>query len=178
MAATDEIWALFRRWGAERYGEDVTQEEHARQTAARAEAAGAPPALVVAALLHDIGHLLEAADRDATFGDPAHDGRGASWLAARGFGPEVTEPVRLHVAAKRYLSAVEPDYGSHLSTASAHTLAHQGGPFDEAAAARFAARPGADQAVALRRWDDDGKVEGLVVPHLDHFRPLVEAAAG
>ncbi len=106
--------------------------------------------------------------------DNRHDDVGADWLA-RWFGPEVTEPVRLHVAAKRYLCAVEPGYRARLSEASEYTLRVQGGPMDAEQAAAFAARPGAEDAVAVRRWDEQAKEADAAAPAFDHFRPLLAA---
>jgi len=163
--------------GQERYGlADVSQREHALQAAALAEAEGAPAALVVAALLHDIGHLVAGlGDNPAAEGiDDRHEELGQAWLA-RWFGPEVSEPVRLHVAAKRYLCALEPDYFARLSSDSVLSLSLQGGPmtFDEAR--DFAAGPHAAAAVRLRRWDDSAKMPGLATPPPSHFLPTVRA---
>jgi len=162
-----EIEALFARHGSESYGEGVTMLQHALQTAALARSEGAEDSLVVAALLHDIGHFLQPTDD--SYGYHKHDRSGGDWLA-RHFGPAVSEPVRLHVAAKRYLCAIEPGYFAELSPASVHTLGKQGGPMSATEAAAFAASPHADAAVRLRRWDDGGKREGLSVPDLPHYR--------
>ena len=170
-AVVDEIARLFAAHGGATYGEGVTMTEHALQTAAEAEAAGADETLVAAALLHDVGHFVEPPD-DA-YGHHGHGEAGAAYLR-RHFGPEVSEPVRLHVAAKRYLCAVEPAYARELSPASTHTLAKQGGPMDAAEAAAFEAEPYRETALALRRFDDAGKVPGRSVPGLDHYRPLLE----
>jgi gamma-butyrobetaine dioxygenase len=167
----DEIAGLFARRGQEHYGEDITQLEHALQTAALARRAGSPPALVAAALLHDLGHLIDGAD-DWGEGDLRHDRTGSAWLAQH-FGPEVTQPVRLHVAAKRYLCATEPGYFETLSAASVRSLQHQGGPMSEAEAEAFRREPGFAEGVALRRWDDGGKVEGLEVVGFDDYRSLL-----
>jgi phosphonate degradation associated HDIG domain protein len=165
-----EIEELFARCGGESYGEGVTQLEHALQTAALAEAEGADDSLVVAALLHDIGHFLQPTDD--SFGYHKHDRSGGDWLAQR-FGPSVSEPVRLHVAAKRYLCATEADYFAKLSAASVHSLSKQGGPMSTAEAEAFAGAPQARAATRLRRWDDGGKLDGLRVPDLPHYRQRV-----
>jgi phosphonate degradation associated HDIG domain protein len=171
----DAILALFDRRGADAYsGEAVTQLEHALQSARLAETAGAGEALVVAALLHDLGHLIHRADADlAVLGiDARHEAIGATYLA-RYFGPEVVEPVRLHVPAKRYLCATDPGYRDALSPASVRSLALQGGAFAAVDAERFAALPFAEAAVALRRWDDRAKVPGASTPDLDAYRALI-----
>ena len=137
------IGDLFASEGLADYlGEPVTQAAHMLQTAALARRAGAPPALVAAALLHDVGHFTgTVTGRDLMAGqDNRHSYHGADWLA-QWFGPEVTDPVRLHVAAKRYLCAVEPDYLGRLSPASVHTLGVQGGPMSAAEAADFERDP-------------------------------------
>ena len=169
-----EIEALFGAHGQETYGEGVTMAEHSLQTAALALAEAADDALVVAALLHDIGHFLE--QRDDAFGYHKHDRSGGDWLASR-FPPIVSEPVRWHVAAKRYLCAIEPDYFDLLSAASKHSLAKQGGPMTAEEAAAFARQNFVDRAVRLRRWDDRGKVEGIDVPPFDRYRAAIAAEA-
>jgi gamma-butyrobetaine dioxygenase len=184
IAATDAITRLLAIAGARDYlGEPVTVLDHLLQAGALAEAAGAPPALVAAALLHDAGQLLEA---DGTAGlsgaelmagrDNHHGERGAAWLASW-FGPEVTEPVRLHIAAKRYLCATSPAYYGLLSQASRYTLSVQGGPMGEAEARAFGALPGSREAIAVRQWDDQAKDPAARVAGLDHYRPLLEGLA-
>ena len=170
----EALVALYRDRGQEPYGEHITQEEHAVQCAALAERDGAPDALVLAALLHDVGHLVE--QEDDAYGVHRHDKSGSEYLA-RFFGPEVTAPVRLHVAAKRYLCAVEPGYEERLSPASAYTLSKQGGPMSRAEASAFEAEPGFAEAVRLRRWDEGGKVEGLEIKPFEAYRPLMEKLA-
>ena len=167
---------LFEQQGADEYlGEPVTQEAHMLQAAACAQAAGATDALIAAALLHDVGHFTgPVSGTDLMSGtDNRHSHVGADWLAAW-FPEAVTEPVRLHVAAKRYLCAVEPDYFGRLSEASVYTLDVQGGPMSEPEAAQFAANPFAEDAVALRRWDETAKDPEAQVPSFDHYRPLLE----
>jgi gamma-butyrobetaine dioxygenase len=104
--------------------------------------------------------------------DNRHSHTGAD-LLARWFGPEVTEPVRLHVAAKRYLCTADPGYRALLSAASEYTLRVQGGPMSAAQAEAFAALPHAADAVAVRRWDEQAKETGADTPGFDHFRPLL-----
>jgi phosphonate degradation associated HDIG domain protein len=157
------------------FGEAISEAEHALQSAYLAEGEGADDALVVAALLHDIGHLLhrhgqDVADRGI---DGRHEDIGHAWLS-RWFGPAVAEPVQLHVAAKRYLSVTDPAYVSQLSPASRQSLDLQGGPFSAAEAAEFERLAFFRQAVRLRYWDDAAKVPGLAVPPFDHYRPRLE----
>lgn len=171
MLTLDRIAALFDGHGAAYYGgEAVTQTQHALQCARLAELAGEPPALVAAALLHDIGHLMQMESRTE---DMRHQ-EVASRALAPLLGPEVTEPIRLHVAAKRYLCAVDAAYHAGLSPASRHSLALQGGPFDERGASAFLSAPYAQDAVTLRRLDDLGKDPAMRTPELAHFFPLLE----
>ena len=153
---------------------DVTQREHALQAAALAEADGQPDALIAAALLHDIGHLVhDLGENPAAEGvDDRHEELGHAWLI-RHFGPEVTEPVRLHVAAKRYLCAMEADYFARLSPDSVRSLALQGGPMDAAEVAAFEALSHHSAAVTLRRYDEAAKVPRLETPPVAHFMPVV-----
>lgn len=183
-SAAAAVTGLLESVGAQDYlGEPVTVLDHLLQAASLAEAAAAPAALVAAALLHDAGHLLDASGQAALSGaglmagsDNHHARRGADWLA-RWFGPEVTEPVRLHVAAKRYLCGTDPGYHYLLSPASRYTLSVQGGPMGQQEARRFAARPFARQAVLLRRWDDNAKQPGVTHEGLEHFVSLLEAVS-
>jgi gamma-butyrobetaine dioxygenase len=157
------------------YDEAVTELDHALQAAALAQAEGAPPALAAAALLHDVGHLVAddnvGLDDDLTV-DAAHEHVGTRFLA-RWFGPEVTGPVALHVAAKRYLCAVEPGYLDALSASSKRSLHLQGGPMSDADVDAFELRPQCEAAVLVRRWDDRAKVAGLTVADFDTYRPLL-----
>jgi len=171
MSVVEEIFRIFEKLGGDAYfGEPVSQREHALQAAHQAEQEGAPQALVVAALLHDIGHLVHGLSEDiADRGvDARHEEAGEAWLAQH-FPPEVTEPVKLHVAAKRYLCR-DPQYFSELSPASVQSLALQGGPFSDDEARQFEAHRYHRQAVRLRRWDDRAKIPGLAVPDLEHYR--------
>ncbi|MBV9858642.1 MAG: HD domain-containing protein [Alphaproteobacteria bacterium] len=178
MSPIDEIFARFERHGGSDYGDEkVRQLEHALQCAALAEAEGADPTLITAALLHDIGHLLhDLGDRPAARGvDDRHEQLGWKWLA-RWFDAAVTEPVRLHVSAKRYLTATDPGYLATLSPGSLRSLELQGGPFSPALAAGFIGLPFAPEAVRLRRWDEAAKVPGKATPDLAHFAPDIQAS--
>jgi gamma-butyrobetaine dioxygenase len=167
LTAVETIGELFAGPGARDYlGEPVTIGEHMLQAGALAEAAGAQAPLVAAALLHDIGHLRQETDS-------RHGEAGARWLS-QWFGEAVTEPVRLHVAAKRYLCAVDADYLGLLSAESVRTLSLQGGPMTAAEAGAFEALPHARAAVAVRRWDDQAKDPAVTPPLFAHFAPLLE----
>jgi len=168
MTGVEPIAELFAGPGARDYlGEPVTIGSHMRQAGRLAEVAGADSSLVAAALLHDIGHL-----RNET--DSRHGDAGAQWLS-QWFGAAVTEPVRLHVAAKRYLCATEPGYLGLLSEESVRTLALQGGPMTAGQAAAFGTLPFARDAVAVRRWDDEAKDPAVTPPEFAYFAPLLAA---
>jgi len=174
-----EIQRLFAQSGCRPYaGEAVTQCEHALQCAALAQADGAPSALIAAALLHDVGHIIEVRDQELALQgiDARHESVGAAWLAAW-FGPATTEPVRLHVRAKACLCRSETSYYEALSPVSKRSLALQGGVLSEARAAEFLALPFAVDAVRLRRWDDLAKVPGRGTPTLEHFLHICRDAA-
>lgn len=172
MTTVDELLDLYERWGAEHYDEEVGQLDHALQTAALAASGGAGEPLVAAALLHDAGHLL------ALRGGPTgpHERTAPAFLADL-FPASVTTPIALHVAAKRYLCAVEPDYHAGLSAGSQRSLRRQGGPMAAGELAAFRATTGWAGAVALRRWDDAGKVDGAAVPGLAGYEPLLRSLA-
>jgi len=176
--AIEDITALFESRGAQLYGsESVSQLDHALQCAQLAEHWGAQPELVIASLLHDLGHLLvdqpHEIDNDT---DDVHQYVPVPFL--RGvFTDAVIEPIRLHVDAKRYLCATEAGYWEHLSPASKHSLELQGGPFDADAARAFIDRPHATEAVLLRRWDDLAKTPGLPTPGLAHYVRLMRDCA-
>ncbi len=171
-----EIARLFEERGSSLYGgEQVTQLEHALQAAALAESCGADAATITAALLHDLGHLLHDLPEDAPDEgvDDVHEQLADEWLRGH-FGPEVSEPVRMHVDAKRYLCAVEPAYQQSLSPPSVQSLMLQGGPYAAEQVQQFEQSPFFERAVQVRRWDDLAKVPGLETPALDHFLKYVE----
>jgi phosphonate degradation associated HDIG domain protein len=167
---------LASRGGDSYFGEPVTVMEHCLQAAFFAREANSPRELIAAALLHDVGHLLHHADEDvADHGiDTRHEELADRLLRAH-LPPAVTEPIRLHVAAKRYLCFANAAYLQALSPSSLLSLGLQGGPMSANEAAAFLAGPFAREAVALRRWDDEAKIPELVVPSTDSYLPLLKA---
>lgn len=169
----EHVVACFHARGTSNYGKEaVTQVEHALQAAYAAELSGATPQLIAACLLHDIGHLLhdlpeDTPDRDI---DDEHEQLGAAWLTEY-FVPEVVEPVRLHVAAKRYLCFADPEYFGRLSPPSVQSLALQGGPMNATQAAHFEKHPHFQAAIQLRRFDEEAKIPGLKTPAVEHYAP-------
>ena len=179
MSVADEVLAIYGARGDGAYfGERVSMTEHGLQAAWFAQVQAAPEALVIAALLHDIGHLLEPVPDDLADWkeDARHEEVGARWLARR-FAPAISEPVRLHVPAKRYLCATDADYLHQLSPASVHTLKLQGGPMSAEETRAFEREPHHREAVRVRRWDDQGKVAGLKTPPLAAYLERLNAAA-
>lgn len=172
----DFIEDIFERCGSEEYlGEPVSMAEHMLQGAELAEQAGASDEIIAAALLHDIGHFthefpMDAADRGI---DSVHEDAGARVLA-RFFPKIVVDCVRYHVAAKRYLCAIDPDYFSGLSPASVHSLELQGGPMSAEEAAQFSDVGDVEAICQVRVWDDLGKVAGHVTPPFAHYKPVLE----
>lgn len=171
----DDIFALFRQRGGRHYGEFVTETQHALQCATFAQEAGESAEVVAACLIHDFGHLCHELGEDvADHGiDAAHEELGARQLADW-FPPAVVEPVRLHVAAKRYLCWSEPEYLAELSAASRQSLELQGGVMSDAEAEAFERHPHFDRAICLRRYDDMGKVPEMKTPGLEAFRPVLQ----
>ena len=175
---------LFERGEAMSYGAgEVTMCSHMLQTADLAQQAGTTPELVVASLLHDIGHFgtdyaLDSDDSRHTAMLSAtqnrrHEDAGADLLEPL-FGVDVAEPVRLHVLAKRYLCAIEPDYLNRLADTTLHTLGLQGGPMTPDEVKAFEGKPHAQAAAALRRWDDFATHKERRVPGFEHYRCLLE----
>jgi phosphonate degradation associated HDIG domain protein len=172
---TTELLDWLEAAGASRYDEAVTQYEHALQSAALARQRGGTPARIAAALLHDVGHLLIGEhDSRAEFlaRDLEHERIGARWLA-RAFGADVTEPIRLHVAAKRYLCSIDAAYYVDLSAGSKRSFDLQGGTLTADAITVFLAHPAAQDAIELRRIDDLAKEPGRAVPGASDYRDLL-----
>jgi phosphonate degradation associated HDIG domain protein len=179
MPTVDDILTLWERRGGSEYGgEAVTQLEHALQSAWQAEQEQAPASLIVAAFLHDVGHLLHELPTDAPDRgiDDAHENSAGNYLKEL-FPPAVLEPIRLHVAAKRYLCAVDPAYRNQLSGPSVVSLNLQGGAMTDSEVEAFRDNPHHEAAVRLRRWDDAAKVPNLPTPSLDHFADYLRQLA-
>lgn len=175
ISPTEEILKLFEKRGNSEYGgESVTQLEHALQAAMMAEQEKAPAALIAAALLHDVGHLLHDLPDDAPDQgvDDHHENSAAHFLERR-FPASVVDPVKMHVDAKRYLCATEPGYFSQLSPPSVLSLELQGGIMSAEETAQFEAQPFYLEATRLRRWDDAAKIPGLQTPPIEHFAQYV-----
>lgn len=171
----DALCDLYRRRGTATYEERVNQADHARQAGALALQAGAASTTVVAAFLHDVGHLLMSEydeNGNEILHDRYHEDIGAD-LLSQWFDDDVVTPIRLHVPAKRYLCAVEPTYHDGLTPASVKTLRLQGGPMTADEVAAFESVSQHPLAVQLRRWDDGAKTVDADAPSLDHFRDLI-----
>lgn len=171
MNSIDEISAAMTEIAAKRYGDGaVSQLQHALQCASLAEAADATAELITAALLHDIGHVVDSRYEGAASAgiDRYHEQIGAAYLG-RWFGLAVTEPIAMHVAAKRYLCAVNSDYLNGLSAGSIRSLELQGGLLDAPEATEFLKKPYAKDAIRLRRWDDLAKDPEASTASLEHF---------
>lgn len=170
------IGDIFERRGAESYlGEQVTMSEHMLQGAELAELAGGSDEIIAAALLHDIGHYTNEFPDDALAQgiDNHHDEAGAAILSEF-FPPIVTDCVRYHVAAKRYLCATDTEYFGKLSEASVHTLSLQGGPMNDKEVTDFEKNPHLSDIVQVRYWDDQGKVPNHVTPNFAHYAPMLQ----
>ncbi|HYX18127.1 MAG TPA: HD domain-containing protein [Nostoc sp.] len=174
----ESIIDLFTEKGSQSYGaEAVSQLEHALQCASLAEISGQNHELITACLLHDLGHLIHnLGDNPATKGiDDQHEHQ-AIPLLRQIFSPAVTQPIRLHVVAKRYLCSVVPEYWESLSAASKRSLELQGGIFSPEQAEKFIQQPYAQDAVQLRIYDDKAKITNLPTPDLNHFTQFITAS--
>ncbi len=181
-AITDEIFALYEQHGGREYaGEKVTQLEHMIQSAQLAEKEGYPEDVVLAAFLHDIGHICvsagEAGEMDG-FGIMDHEEVGADFLAEKGFSKRVVRLVESHVEAKRYLTFKDRDYYGQLSEASRKTLEFQGGPMLAEEAAAFEQYPLFDLIIRMRKWDEQAKIENQPLPDLLPYRQMMTRHLG
>ncbi len=177
----EELFAWYRAPVAHRmYDEVVTELEHALQCAALAQAEGAPEGLVAAALFHDVGHLVldDNVGLDEELAEDHHHEQAGARYLAQWFGPAVTAPVALHVAAKRYLCATDAEYVARLSPSSVRSLGVQGGPMTEAQVASFERNAHHRDAVQVRRWDDEAKIANVPTPPLEHYERLLRSLAG
>jgi phosphonate degradation associated HDIG domain protein len=178
MSFVDEVVEIYATKGLETFEGDciTTQTSHGLQTAMIAEEEGAVAEMIVAALLHDIGRIINPKDREITNngGDAKHEEVARKFLEPY-FGPEVTMPIKWHVAAKRYLVAMDPAYSKNVSPGSTRSMAGQGGVFEDKGAKDFIEQPYAREGVVLRRWDDRAKSPDAKTPPFKHFVPYIEA---
>ena len=188
--AIAEVMQVYQERGEQRYGtEDVTQLEHALQTATLAVDEGADATLISAALLHDIGHIREAqiqgaqnhqqnadeADRGNQSLDDRHEDSSYRWILEH-FGKAVADPVRLHVVAKRYLCTKDSTYEKRLSPTSYASFMDQGGPMDERELAEFESEEYWNEALRLRHWDDTAKDPNRQTQSIESFVSYLETA--
>lgn len=179
QSTVDQILEMFSQRGKSNYGgEAVTQQQHALQAAYFAEKTGADAALITAALLHDVGHLLHDLPEDAPEHgiDDAHEELAARWLQGK-FPDTVVAPVQLHVTAKRYLCSTDPQYLKHLSAPSLQSLKLQGGIMSSEELESFRNHPHFEAAIRLRRWDEAAKDPDLQTPSLQHFETYMRQVA-
>jgi phosphonate degradation associated HDIG domain protein len=174
----EEIFGMYESYGGEEYaGEKVTQLEHMAQAAELAEGQGYDEEVILAAFLHDIGHITESATseegRMGQFGIKDHEAIGAEYLQEKGFSKKVCRLVESHVEAKRYLTVRDPVYYARLSEASKRTLEYQGGPMTEEEAAAFEQYPLFELIIKMRTWDEEAKIEHKPLPDLKHYRQMM-----
>lgn len=178
MSFVDELIEIYATRGFETFEGDriTTQTSHGLQTAMIAEEEGAPAEMIVAALLHDIGRIINSKDREITDsgGNAEHEEVARKFLEPY-FGPEVTMPIKWHVAAKRYLIATDPAYSRKVSPGSTRSMAGQGGVLEDQEVKAFIEQPYAREGVVLRRWDDRAKSPDAKTPPFEHFVPYIEA---
>ena len=174
---TDEIMNLYEGYGGAEYaGEKVSQLEHMAQAAQLAEEQGYDEEVILAAFLHDIGHISEAANGSNEmdgFGIKDHEELGAEFLRGKGFSKKIVRLVESHVEAKRYLTVKDPEYYAQLSEASKATLEYQGGPMTREEAAAFEQYPLFPLIIQMRKWDEQAKVENKPLPDLQHYRKMI-----
>jgi 2-amino-1-hydroxyethylphosphonate dioxygenase (glycine-forming) len=172
-----EIMSFYEQHGGEEYaGEKLTQLEHMVQAAQLAEEQGYDDEVILAAFLHDVGHICEAGHGDNEmdgFGIKDHEEIGAEFLKAKGFSKRIVRLVQSHVEAKRYLTLRNPSYYDQLSEASKKTLEYQGGRMQEEEAASFEKYPLFDLIIKMRKWDEQAKIEHKPIPDLTRYRQMI-----
>jgi len=175
---TAEIFDLYENYGGAEYaGEKVSQLEHMVQAAQLAEEQGSEEEVILAAFLHDIGHISEAAKGDNQmdgFGIRDHEELGAEFLQKKGFSKRIVRLVESHVEAKRYLTVRDPGYYAQLSEASKKTLEYQGGPMTEDEADAFEKYPLFSLIINMRKWDEQAKIEKKPLPDLTHYKKMMQ----
>ena len=172
----EEIFSLYHTYGDESYGENVSQNEHMLQAALLAQSEGCDEEVILAAFLHDIGHLCEKimdVERMGSLGVENHEALGAKFLKEKGFSPKIASMIANHVNAKRYLVFKDPKYYDGLSDASKQTLVYQGGGMNAEEAAAFEADPYFDLHIRLRYWDDEAKVPGASQDLFDEIKAMM-----
>ncbi|WP_276500832.1 phosphonate degradation HD-domain oxygenase [Terrimonas pollutisoli] len=177
VQVANEIMAMYSKHGGEEYaGEKVSQLEHMVQAAQLAEQQGFDEEVILAAFLHDIGHICEAAQGDNEmdgYGIKNHEEIAARYLTDKGFSKKIIRLVQSHVDAKRYLTYRYPEYYEQLSAASKKTLEYQGGKMGEEEAAAFEKDPLFTLIIQLRKWDEQAKIEGMPLPQLEYYHQLM-----
>jgi len=177
VQVADEIMAMYSKHGGEEYaGEKVSQLEHMIQAAQLAEQQGFDEEVILAAFLHDIGHICEAAQGDnemGGYGIKSHEEIAARFLDEKGFSKKIIRLVQSHVDAKRYLTCRYPEYYEQLSDASKKTLEYQGGKMEEEEAAAFEKDPLFTLIIQMRKWDEQSKIEGQPLPQLEYYHQLL-----
>lgn len=174
-----EIFTLYKKYGHEVYGEDVTQLEHAVQSAQLAEREGYDNEVILAALFHDIGHICaiqndKSGVKMGKYGTMSHDKIGGAYLREKGFPERMACLVENHVQAKRYLTFKEPAYYEKLSEASKKTLEYQGGPMDAEEAQAFESDPLFQVSLRMRHWDEEAKENDMPEPDLQHYMQMCQ----
>ena len=174
----EKIKCIFVERGSEQYGtEAVTQLQHALQSGLLAEESGAPETMVIAALMHDIGHIFNESPLPESCEDnldDKHEFVANAWIKEQ-FGPVVADPIRLHVIAKRYLCTKYPNYESQLSPTSLKSYHDQGGPMSSEEMTQFESESFYREALELRKWDDLAKARDKVTPTFNHFIPALKS---
>lgn len=170
-----EIFSLYEKHGAGEYaGEKVTQLQHMVQAGELAKQAGYDDEVILAAFLHDIGHILETEHEQMDgFGTVDHEKVGADFLRERGFSERLARLVENHVSAKRYLTFKDDSYYKSLSDASKKTLEYQGGRMNAAEAKEFEEDELFHEFIAMRKWDEQAKEEDLKLEPIDYYKNLM-----